>query len=52
MTIYNVSGKAIYTKKKIENTESEINLSLIGNQLLLVKTILENGNATTNKIVF
>lgn len=50
--IYDVSGKAIYTKKKIENTESEINLSFIGNQLLLVKTILENGNATTNKIVF
>ena len=52
VTIYDLSGKVLYTKKKIANAEFEINLSSSPNQVLLVKTTLENGNTTTNKIIF
>jgi len=52
VTIYDVSGKVVYNKNKIGNTEFVINLSVSANQVLLVKTTLENGNTSTNKIIF
>lgn len=52
VTIYDVSGKVVYNKNKIGNTEFVINLSVSANQVLLIKTTLENGNTSTNKIIF
>ena len=50
--IYDVSGKVLYSKNRIGNTELEINLSVSENQILLIKTTLENGNTATNKTLF
>jgi hypothetical protein len=49
--IFDVTGKLLYNKKKIDNTELQIS-SLQSNQVLLIKTILDNGNVTTTKMAF
>ncbi|MCD0470042.1 T9SS sorting signal type C domain-containing protein [Flavobacterium sp. JAS] len=50
--IYDISGKMLYDKKKIGNTELQILDLQLSNQILLVKIILENGYITSRKIVF
>ncbi|WP_337967744.1 T9SS sorting signal type C domain-containing protein [uncultured Flavobacterium sp.] len=50
--IYDVSGKMLYEKKKIGNTELQITNLQSGNQVLFVKVILENGYISTKKVVF
>ncbi|OXB14250.1 T9SS sorting signal type C domain-containing protein [Flavobacterium reichenbachii] len=52
ITIYDISGKIIYTKKKIGTTELEISNLQSSNQVLLVKVSLENDFSTTKKIIF
>ncbi|WP_264535481.1 calcium-binding protein [Flavobacterium sp. N1736] len=49
--IYDISGKTIYNKKKVETAVLEINMP-VTNQVLIVKTILTNGYIATNKIIF
>jgi hypothetical protein len=49
--IFDVTGKLLYNKKNIDSTELQIS-NLQSNQVLLVKTILDNGNVTTTKMVF
>jgi len=41
----------LYNKEKIDNTELQIS-NLQANQVLLIKTILDNGNVTTTKMIF
>ena len=50
--IYDVSGKLLYNKKKGGNTELQIQNLQSGNQVLLVKVILEDENVINRKIVF
>ena len=50
--IYNIAGQNLYTKNKIDSQELEISNLQAGNQVLLVKVILENGTVVTKKIIF
>jgi uncharacterized delta-60 repeat protein len=50
--IYDNSGKLLFNKKKIGNTELQIQNLKSANQLLLVKVILENGVEKVKKILF
>jgi len=51
-TIYDISGKLVYNKKKVSNTELLIQNLPVSNQVLLVKVTLENDFTTTKKIIF
>lgn len=51
VVIFDTLGKMIYDKNKVEATEFEINLSSASNQILMVKTILDDGNVQVNKII-
>jgi hypothetical protein len=50
--IYNIGGQTLYTKNKIDSNELQISNLQAGNQVLLVKVILENGAVVTKKIIF
>ncbi|HSD07072.1 T9SS sorting signal type C domain-containing protein [Flavobacterium sp.] len=50
--VFDVSGKLIYSKNKIGNSTFDVSALKTKEQILLVKTQLENGNSTTKKIVF
>lgn len=50
--IFDVSGKMLYSKNKIGETELQISNLQSANQVLLVKIILDNGSAQTQKVIF
>jgi len=50
--VFDVLGKLLYDKKKIEKKEFEASNLVFQNQILLVKVILENDLVVTKKIVF
>jgi len=50
--IFNVLGQEIFNKKKINNAQLQISNLQTGNQVLLVKTILQNGYTSTKKVIF
>ncbi|STO14289.1 Uncharacterised protein [Flavobacterium hibernum] len=52
VTVFDVSGKLLYNKKKVGNTELQISNLPFGDQVLLVKVTLDNDFTTTKKIVF
>jgi uncharacterized delta-60 repeat protein len=52
VAVFSVSGKLLYYKKKIGNTQLQIQNIAPGEQVLLVKVILENEDTSTSKIVF
>ncbi|OXB20625.1 hypothetical protein B0A80_18775 [Flavobacterium tructae] len=52
VTIYDVSGKMLYNKKKVGNTELQIQNLASSNQVLLVKVTLANDFTTTRKVIF
>ncbi|KUJ61455.1 hypothetical protein AR687_12265 [Flavobacteriaceae bacterium CRH] len=52
VTIYDISGKLLYSKKKVGTTELQIQNLQSSNQVLLVKVTLENNFTTTKKIIF
>jgi hypothetical protein len=52
ITVFDVSGKQLYNKKKVGNTELQIQNLQSGNQVLLVKVTLENNHTETRKIIF
>ncbi|MEN2401319.1 T9SS sorting signal type C domain-containing protein, partial [Flavobacterium sp. MC2016-06] len=52
VVIFDVSGKVLYDKKQIGSNQLEISNLKSGEQVLIVKTILDNGYTTTNKIIF
>lgn len=52
VSIYDITGKLLYNKKKIASTELQIQNLPSGNQVLLVKVSLENDFSTTKKIIF
>ena len=52
VTIFDITGKLLYNKKKVGSTELKITDLQIGNQVLLVKVSLENGHQTSRKVIF
>ncbi|WP_374174310.1 T9SS sorting signal type C domain-containing protein [Flavobacterium tructae] len=52
VTVYDVSGKMLYNKKKVGNKEVHIQNLPSSNQVLLVKVTLANDFATTRKVIF
>jgi hypothetical protein len=52
VTIYDISGKLLYNKKKVGSTELQIQNLQSTNQILLVKVHLDSEFVTTKKIIF
>ena len=52
VTVYDISGKLLYDKKKVGSTELEISNLHCNNQVLLVKVILENSKSKQAKFCF
>jgi hypothetical protein len=52
VTIFDINGKLLYSKKKVGSTELQISNLQAANQVLLVKITLENDFLTTKKIMF
>ncbi|KUJ59135.1 hypothetical protein AR687_24685 [Flavobacteriaceae bacterium CRH] len=52
VSVYDITGKIIYNKKKIGTTELQISNLPLGNQVLLAKVTLENGYVITRKLIF
>lgn len=50
--IYDISGKQLYKKENVVNTQLIIQNLPVSQQVLLVKTFLENGNNSTKKVIF
>jgi hypothetical protein len=50
--VYDVSGKQCYQKIAVNNTELLITTLAPSHQILLVKTVLQNGKSSTKKVVF
>ncbi|OHT46688.1 T9SS sorting signal type C domain-containing protein [Flavobacterium tructae] len=52
VTVYDMLGKMLYNKKKVGNTEVQIQNLPSSNQVLLVKVTLANDFTTTRKVIF
>ena len=52
VTVFDILGKTLYTKKKVGNSELQIQNLQSGNQILLVKITLENDFTVSKKIIF
>ncbi|MFC6245231.1 T9SS sorting signal type C domain-containing protein [Flavobacterium psychroterrae] len=52
VTVFDITGKLLYDKKKINSAELQIQNLPVNNQFLLVKVTLENDFMVTRKIVF
>ncbi|AOC94890.1 PA14 domain protein [Flavobacterium anhuiense] len=50
--IYTIGGQMLYNKTKVDTKELEIKNLYSGNQVLLVKVILENNSVVTKKIIY
>ena len=50
--VYDILGKQIYKKEKVSNQEVIISNLTAKNQVLIVKTTLQNGKTVSDKIVF
>jgi hypothetical protein len=52
VTVYDITGKQLYNKKKVGSTELQIQNLQSSNQVLLVKITLANDFITTRKVIF
>ncbi|MBF2707120.1 T9SS sorting signal type C domain-containing protein [Flavobacterium soyangense] len=52
VAIYDLSGKQIYQKDKVNSSELSIANLVSSRQTLIVKTVLQNGTTVTDKIIF
>ncbi|UTN05090.1 T9SS sorting signal type C domain-containing protein [Flavobacterium bizetiae] len=52
VSVFDITGKLLYNKKKVGNNELQIQNLQSGNQVLLVKITLENNFTVTKKIIF
>lgn len=50
--IFDVSGKMLYSKNKIGETELQISNLQSANQVLLIRVVLDNGSSQTQKVIF
>ncbi|PAM95925.1 hypothetical protein B4N84_05080 [Flavobacterium sp. IR1] len=51
VTVYDISGKLLYDKKKVNSTELQIQNLPVANQVVLVKITLENNSTQTKKVI-
>ncbi|SHL29692.1 hypothetical protein SAMN05444366_0265 [Flavobacterium saccharophilum] len=52
VAVFDITGRLLYNKLKVNATELQITSLQAGSQVLLVKTTLENGYSTLKKVVF
>ncbi|RYJ39482.1 RemA [Flavobacterium anhuiense] len=52
VNIFDVGAQSLYSKKKVNSSELQINNLHSSDQVLLVKVTLENGSTITKKVVF
>jgi hypothetical protein len=52
VTIYDLMGRQIYQKEKINSNEVSVYNLVSSHQTLIVKTILQNGKTVTNKVIY
>jgi len=52
VTIFDLLGRQIYQKNKVNSNELSITNAVSSSQTLLVKTTLQNGQIVTEKIVY
>ncbi|WP_395049928.1 T9SS sorting signal type C domain-containing protein [Flavobacterium sp.] len=52
VTIYDVLGRQIYQKDKVNSNELSIANLVSSRQTLIVKTVLQNGSTVTDKIIY
>ncbi|TPG36267.1 calcium-binding protein [Flavobacterium pectinovorum] len=52
VAVFDISGKTIYKKDKIDSAKLSIQNVFSGRQILLVKVTLENGHSMTKKVPF
>ena len=52
VTIYDLLGKQIYQKEKVNSNELSIADLASSHQPLIVKTVLQNGRSVTDKIIY
>jgi hypothetical protein len=52
VSIFDITGKTLYNKTKVSNTELQVQNLQSSNQVLLVKVTLDNDFKTTRKIIF
>ena len=52
VSIFDISGKLLYNNKKVQSNELHISQFQSGDQVLILKVSLENGNIITKKIIF
>jgi hypothetical protein len=52
VSVFDITGKLVYSKQKIGTNQLEINSIQSGTSILLIKTTLENGSTITKKILF
>jgi hypothetical protein len=50
--VYDVTGRQLYMKLKVDKSELIINTIMSSNQVLIVKVILQNGETVTQKILY
>ncbi|WP_348811894.1 T9SS sorting signal type C domain-containing protein [Flavobacterium maritimum] len=51
VTVYDLTGKLVYQRKKVEDTELTIFDLTCSQGVLLVKTVLKNGNTVVKKVI-
>jgi hypothetical protein len=52
VSIFDITGKLLYSKTGVSSTELQVATLQSENQLLVVKVALENGSTSTSKIIF
>lgn len=52
VVVYDIAGRQIYSKDKINNNEFSLTNLIASHQTLLVKVVLENGEIVTKKVVY
>ncbi|STO14288.1 T9SS sorting signal type C domain-containing protein [Flavobacterium hibernum] len=51
LSVFDISGKLLYTKNNIENSEFQISNLGVSHQVLLIRVVLENGSKASKKII-
>jgi hypothetical protein len=50
--IYNLFGRKMYQKNNVDNIKFAVLNSVLSQQILLVKIVLQNGHTVTKKIIY
>jgi myo-inositol-hexaphosphate 3-phosphohydrolase len=50
--VYDLSGRQLYKKERLNNNEVTVQYITSGTQALVVKVVLENGKIVTKKVIY